>query len=60
MLAGLVTSMLAQGASVPDAAALGAYLLGTSAEKAMEFLSDRFASATDIIDVVAFGLGINK
>lgn len=60
VLAGLVTSMLAQGASVPDAAALGAYLLGTSAEKAMEFLSDRFASATDIIDVVAFGLGINK
>lgn len=60
VLAGLVTSMAAQGASVPDAAALGAYLLGTSAEKAMEFLSDRFASATDIIDIVAFGLGINK
>lgn len=52
VLAGLTAAMLAQGAKPFDAAVLGSYLLGTSAEKAIAFLRNRFTSATDIIDIV--------
>ncbi len=53
VLAGLVTSMLAQGAEPFDAASIGAYLLGVSAEHAMELLRERFICAGDITDIVA-------
>lgn len=53
VLAGLVTSMLAQGAKPFDAASIGSFLLGSSAEKALGLLRERFIEAGDIIDIVA-------
>jgi biotin-[acetyl-CoA-carboxylase] ligase BirA-like protein len=53
VLCGIVASMLAQGAKPFDAASLGAYLLGVSAEKALDFLRTRFVCATDVIDVIS-------
>ena len=52
VLTGIITAMLAQGAKPFDAATLGSYLLGTSAEKALDLLHNRFIEATDIIDVI--------
>ncbi len=52
VLTGIMTGLLAQGASPFDAATLGAYLLGVSAEKAIELLDARFVCAGDIIDVI--------
>ena len=52
VLCGIVTSMLAQGANPFDAASLGSYLLGTSAENALSLLAERFITATDVTDAI--------
>lgn len=52
VLTGLITSFTAQGAKPFDAASLGAYMLGISAEKAIDFLHNRFVCAGDMIDII--------
>ena len=52
VLAGLITGMLAQGAKPNDAASIGAFLLGSSAEKALDLLHTRFITASDITDII--------
>lgn len=53
VLAGLIAGLMAQKVKPFDAASLGAYLLGVSAEEVICFLRNRFAGATDIIDVIS-------
>jgi len=52
VLAGIITALLAQGLGAFDAASAGAYLLGTSANIAMELLRERMLLARDVIDAV--------
>ena len=52
VLTGLITAMLAQGLQPFDAARTGAYLLGTSADRAMKLLGERALLAGDVIDMV--------
>ena len=52
VLTGLVTALLAQGLSAFDAARAGAYLLGTSADRAMKLLGERALLASDVIEMV--------
>ena len=54
VLTGLITSMLAQGLDPFDAARAGAYLLGTSADRAMKMLGERALLANDVIDMVQY------
>lgn len=52
VLAGLITGLMAQGLLPFDAATCGAYLLGVSAERALELLRERMLLARDVIDAV--------
>ncbi len=52
VLTGLITAMLAQGLGPFDAARAGAYILGTSADRAMKLLGERALLASDVIDMV--------
>ncbi len=52
VLAGLITGLLAQGLSPFDAAGCGAYLLGESADVALELLKERMLLARDVIDAI--------
>ncbi|MDD4312180.1 MAG: NAD(P)H-hydrate dehydratase [Eubacteriales bacterium] len=52
VLAGLITGLLAQGLAPFDAASCGAYLLGVSADCALELLKERMLIARDVIDAV--------
>lgn len=54
VLTGLITAMLAQGLQPFDAARTGAYLLGTSADRAMKLLGERALLASDVIDMVQY------
>lgn len=54
VLTGLVTALLAQGLNTFDAARAGAYLLGTSADRAMRLLGERALLASDVIDMVQY------
>ena len=54
VLTGLITALLAQGLSPFDAARAGAYLLGTSADRAMKLLGERMLLASDVIDMVSY------
>ncbi len=54
VLTGLVTALLAQGLGAFDAARAGAYLLGTSADRAMRLLGERALLASDVIDMVQY------
>ena len=54
VLTGLITAMLAQGLKPFDAARAGAYLLGTSADRAMRLLNERMLLASDVIDMVQY------
>jgi NAD(P)H-hydrate epimerase len=54
VLTGLITALLAQGLSAFDAARCGAYLLGTSADRAMRLLGERALLAGDVIDMVQY------
>ncbi len=53
VLAGLVTGLLAQGLAPFDAACAGAFLLGSSADTALELLGNRMLMATDVLSAVA-------
>ena len=54
VLTGLITAMLAQGLQPFDAARTGAYLLGTSADRAMKLLGERALLASDVIDMIQY------
>lgn len=52
VLSGLITGLLAQGIATYDAACCGAYLLGVSADTALELLKERMLIAGDVIDAI--------
>ena len=52
VLSGLITGLLAQGLSAFDAASCGAFLLGASADTALELLKERMLLARDVISAV--------
>ncbi|MEA4913144.1 MAG: NAD(P)H-hydrate dehydratase [Christensenella sp.] len=52
VLAGLITGLLAQGFAPLDAASCGAYLLGASADTALDLLKERMLIARDVIGVI--------
>ncbi len=52
VLTGLIAGLLAQGIAPLDAACLGAYLLGLSAERALDLLQTRMLIARDVIGAV--------
>ena len=52
VLAGLITGLLAQRLSAFDAASCGAYLLGVSADVALELLKERMLIARDVIGAI--------
>lgn len=52
VLAGLITGLLAQGLSPLDAASCGAYLLGTSADVALDLLKERILLARDVVSAI--------
>lgn len=54
VLTGVITALLAQGAGSFDAASIGAYLLGVSAEKALDLLGTRFVCAQDLTEVIEY------
>ena len=60
VLSGLVTGMLAQGSSPYDAASIGAFLLGSSAEKALDLLHTRFITASDITEIIGSELNYKE
>ncbi len=53
VLTGIITALLAQGLKPFDAASVGAFLLGVSADKALELLKNRMLTACDIIDAIS-------
>ena len=57
VLAGLIVGLLAQGLAPFDAASIGAYLLGASADRALSLLGSRMLMATDVTGAVAGTLG---
>jgi NAD(P)H-hydrate epimerase len=52
VLSGIITALLAQGMEAFDAACVGAFLLGASADVAMELLRERALIARDVIEIV--------
>lgn len=52
VLTGITLALLAQGIAVYDAACMGAYLLGSTAEKAYALLQTRMLLAADVIDAL--------
>ena len=52
VLTGIITGLLAQGVDSFDAACLGSYLLGTSADKAFALLKERMLRATNVIEAL--------
>jgi len=52
VLSGLITGLLAQGLCAFDAASCGAFLLGASADTALELLKERMLLARDVISAV--------
>jgi NAD(P)H-hydrate epimerase len=52
VLTGIVTALLAQGLCAFDAASAGAFLLGASADTALELLKERMLLARDVMDAV--------
>lgn len=52
VLTGIITGLLCQGMEPFDAACLGSYLLGASAEKAFETLGVRMLRATNVIEAL--------
>ena len=52
VLAGLITGLLAQGLSPLDAASCGAYLLGASADAALDLLKERMLLARDVVSAI--------
>lgn len=52
VLTGIITALLAQGLAPFDAASAGAFLLGVSADKALDILKTRMLAAGDVIDAL--------
>lgn len=52
VLTGVITSLIAQGLGVFDAACAGSFLLGASAIKAFDLLKERMLAATDVISAL--------
>ncbi len=52
VLTGIVTGLLAQGVGTYEAACLGSYLLGTSAQKAFMLLKERMLRASNVIEAL--------
>ncbi len=52
MLTGIILALLAKGVEPYKAACAGAFILGTSAEKAYELLKERMLIASDVLDVL--------
>lgn len=52
VLAGMITALLAQGLGAFDAATAGAFLLGASAETALQLLNERMLIARDVIGAI--------
>ena len=52
VLTGIITGLLSQGVEPFDAACLGSYLLGTSADKAFALLKERMLRATNVIEAL--------
>jgi len=52
VLSGLITGLLSQGLSALDAASCGAFLLGASADTALELLKERMLLARDVISAI--------
>ena len=52
VLSGLITGLLAQGLSAFDAASCGAFLLGASADTALELVKERMLLARDVISAL--------
>ena len=52
VLTGIITGLIAQGVDPFDAACLGSYLLGTSAEKAVMLLRERMLRASNVIEAL--------
>lgn len=51
-LTGIITGLLSQEIEPYDAACLGSYLLGTSAQRAFELLKERMLRATNVIEAL--------
>jgi len=60
VLTGIILALLAQKAAPYDAARVGAYLLGLSAEKAFHLLQTRMTMARDLTDVLQQMFSGNK
>ena len=52
VLTGIITGLLSQGVEPFDAACLGSYLLGASAERAFELLRERMLRASNVIEAL--------
>ena len=52
VLAGLITGLLAQGIAPMDAASCGAFLLGASADVALDLLKERMLLARDVVGAI--------
>ena len=52
VLAGLITGLLAQGIAPKDAASCGAFLLGASADVALNLLKERMLLARDVVGAI--------
>ena len=52
VLTGIITGLLAQGIGTLDAACLGSWLLGVSADEAMQLLGERMLRATNVIEAL--------
>jgi len=52
--------LLAQGLEPFDAASAGAYILGSSAESALELLHERALTAGDVLDAIEKTAGITE
>jgi len=52
VLSGLITGLLAQGLLPLDAASCGAYLLGASADTALDLLKERMLMARDVVGAI--------
>lgn len=53
VLTGIITALLAQGLKPFDAASVGAFMLGVSADKALELLKNRMLAASDVVDAIS-------
>jgi NAD(P)H-hydrate epimerase len=52
VLTGIITGLLAQGIEPLDAACLGSFLLGISADRAFALLKERMLRASNVIEAL--------